>query len=1183
MNYKPKLSIPKQLKIKTMDLIFGPEQGKYFPIKSTNVAKYIPALRQSVPLEYYGHLIKEVKALHATDQMFLTGKRKRTLADLCSDIPFHLNLDSEFAWAKNILETSILELNNFVTLSEKYSDYLLSGNYQEASQKLDEIEETFGFSIWLIKNRIALLQLSEGLESQKRFTQEIKNGLKNGSMPKYLVYWISIRNEEQTSVSRFTTQINSTLAKLNPSRQAGFDFYIKYHLLGLEPLNPEEFSHIVRISYSTSIIDLYEAFIALLRVLSIHSDQKSVAKAFFYLFKEKVVQDGRIDILKMLFQIDKPALQSSTPETIAYDLLLKGDLKGAEACVLQQITVNPSNPALIVAHAHIEAQIGASGFETKAIAEDSGEFDNIVLRSLLVKKLAKIISDGTVLASKEFNELNKLSLNFNGFPWVSTILQVFSEENFLTSAHEDSITLLPLKAAIFHPLFLGYLSSPMLTEEYKKICEFSFSESLVLRYHLALHDTTADRKNLGLSSIYSSYLEAIRNYHERAFIESIDYCGGLIKSNLGFFRRRGYGLLSRCYLQIDNLIAACETMSSCYVNHKEFYPFLPLQEFGKKIKPGSVEWRKVNHMIDLSIVCDAYVKQISHDLETARRFAYEDFLLKLGIDKPSDLKPYINTIDQRKVLYYLNHICIESNMDTSSAFNGGSQEVVEERLAICRMLTEIDPNNTTTYKEEIKELVRRLVINSRRQEVDQSRIYVDIQSVKEKAEIELKENFERYKAYIKYDLKSVVGIDKGPANQELQKTKGGDLGINTPENEIWELLDFLLNEVKKLYLSVNIGLDRFISTRIRHGELERNMRSPIQKHNLITKRKVKNGPYLRNEFWINKIVGSTESVQKVNTAFVRFSEAYDQLISRIANEWLQIKKVDKPNGLFDFEILGTDLELIAHTVNENTTLTEFVDILIQHLDSKLIVSLLNIREQLYNDGKSQGKALLNKLLDDVNKVLPQGIPDLNAAVSQARIEFGAQFDKIIEWFVPSYSGNSSPYSIEDAVMVAEAIVKEGHPSFKVNVEADEESTFLIHGRLPIFMDVFINIFENVVKRSGLETPEADVRIWASEYEETVRIIHCSIINELGIQIDSKQVAADLKRKKSLLEAETYHDYLALEGDSGLFKIYKSVKDFYLKDAPLEPTVDFGVKDGLYTITLSVPFKIYTLQQDEELG
>ena len=50
---------------------------------------------------------------------------------------------------------------------------------------LNKIEESFGHSIWLIKNKIALLQLAQGLEEQKKYAQSIRKELKNGSLARF--------------------------------------------------------------------------------------------------------------------------------------------------------------------------------------------------------------------------------------------------------------------------------------------------------------------------------------------------------------------------------------------------------------------------------------------------------------------------------------------------------------------------------------------------------------------------------------------------------------------------------------------------------------------------------------------------------------------------------------------------------------------------------------------------------------------------------------------------------------------------------------------------------------------------------------------------------------------------------------------------------------------------------------
>src|SRR5207237_10302835 len=53
-----------------------------------------------------------------------------------------------------------------------------------------------------------------------------------------------------------------------------------------------------------------------------------------------------------------------------------------------------------------------------------------------------------------------------------------------------------------------------------------------------------------------------------------------------------------------------------------------------------------------------------------------------------------------------------SVMETSTAFKG-SRDVSEERLKVCRMLLEMDPEYAESYGTEIKDILRRLMIQKR--------------------------------------------------------------------------------------------------------------------------------------------------------------------------------------------------------------------------------------------------------------------------------------------------------------------------------------------------------------------------------------------------------------------------------------------------------------------------------------
>lgn len=1181
MTKKQELSNIKHLRIQSTDLLKNSENGKYFPIRNTDPNKYLSTLRISVPHEFYNNLILEIEKYPYSVTHLLSSNLKKKINELESRHLVFIDFETEFSWAKSILNKSIPAINRFIELSQIYSLKLMNGQLQDAASILDEIEDVYGSSIWLIKNRIAFLQLTEGLEHQKKYAQSIKKEFKNGSLVRFIIHWISIRNENQTSVSRFTSQIESNINKLNPINQLGYKEYCKYHLLADDSLNPDDFIHVLRIENSHSIIDYYEAFVALLRILAINESNKLKSKVYNLLKNEKFsVIDQRIEVLRHVLGVIENGLIIEDYLFETYRLFLKGECSSAYDLAIKHLERKPDNPLLIIVGAYSKAMVNST---LKREVSDDKDIKDFPLNNMIINGLAETIEKGIINSSNDYNELSKISLNFSCFPWTAAIKILTLKENSTFSSLDKDSSLLALKIPFIHPVLIDCFQDELISNSYERLCLNTYGDNVVNNYYLSLKYLISKAFNKELSSVNLKLVNGLINLKNEKYQDAINSGEELKAFNIGYFIRRSHGLVSRSYLKLDNLKMACIRVSECYIYERPYYPFLPFAEILEIIKPGTNEWRSVNSLIDLSIVLDACVKHIDKKYEIERGFAYEDFLLSYGVEKPSQLASIFSKFDLNKLIYYLRFICIETTMDTSGAFEGGSQEVVAERLAICRLLLDIDSSNEKIYKQEIKDLIRIQIIASRRQEVDQSRIYVDIQKIKEWSESELTENYGRYITFLKFGLNT---LDE-KSNIEYVKSKNmnatmTDVGINTPDNEVNALLTFMVEEIRDTYLSADIGLDRFISTRIRHGDLERTLRSPLQKHNLITQKESKNGPYLRNDYWLNKLsLTSSHSIKQFNQLFAIFSESYDDLISSLKNEWLQIKKQSKPKGLFDFTIHDVNIKEIASSLDEDSTLQEFIDLVIRVLDSTLIFNLVNIRDELNTNAKSRAKKLLNDLLEPTLIHYDPSFLELQSEINQARTDIQVQFDKVIEWFVPSSAGSSAPYIIEDAMIVAEAIIKEANPIFKIKVEADDECAFSIHGQLPIFVDIFINIFENVVKRSGIEFPEAEVKIWTDNSFDDLSIIYFKVINKIGADIDLDLLHSELKRKKGLLQNGLYSDYLATEGNSGFFKIHKSVMDFKAMGFDIKSTMDFGIENSLFQITISIPFRVFVLESNEQ--
>lgn len=1145
-------------------------------IKSDDPVNYLSTARLSIEPQDYVNLISQIEKYPSklTNLLGSIGKKEYHDLDFKNLLP--IPFENELTWAKTILFRNAKSINSFIEKSKQYSKNLLSGNFDSANKILDDIENKFGQSIWLIKNRIAFLQLTEGLESQKKYTQKVKNELRDSSLVKFVIHWVSIRNENKTTLSKFKSQFEPLVDRLDPIKLYGYKDYCNYHVLGFDSLQPEEFVSVLRLEYSRSLIDYYEAFISMLRITFINSEPKLQSKVRFILeAKPKTIKDMRLDFFNTIL-FDKKILEVDNNLIEASNAFFEGKYVQSYNNAYSTLTNEPDNPLLILIAAYSKAMLSQKDLELDEKA--------IPIYSLIINNLSEIISKGPIKAIREVTELNKISINFNCFPWSSVIDIVLSQETNILLKENVENAISVLRIPQLHPLLLEQLRESSVYDTYLNVSSLIFKNTITLGYALSKIEESNHLSTFKLGENSQNLLSGLLYFKKGDYKNAIHFGKTLVSSDFGYFTRKGMGIVTYSYLKEGDIKNACKSSTDYFFQDKTIFSFLPLEEMFNSIITGTDEWDEICSLIDFSILLDVYVKNIDIKRETERRFAYEDFLNKHGIKRPSELRGIKDLFTLEKLIYYLKYICIEANMDTSSSFEGGSKEILSERILVCKLLNEIDNINSEDYQREINELVRRQIITSRRLEVDQSRIYIDISSVKEWVIKNVEESYDRYLAYRKHGLE--FGIDKPEFNKKIISalpSLGTLPNMVIPDDEVNGLLEEIVLEIVSAYLSPEFGLDRFLSTRIRHGILEGHLRKPIAQHNLITKKEFKQGPYLPNKYWLSKFThnGNGDS-EKIDKLLSGFSLSYDNLILKITSEWLQIRSKKKPKGLFNFNISEVDITNIAAIIKPDTSFDEFIDIVIHQLETVLIFKLAEIRKELYEKAKPEAKFYLKKLQDDIfkyNKTI--NIAEINASINQARTDMQAQFDKVIEWFVPSASGNSSPFAIEDAMRVAETIIVEASPLFKIEITEDESGDFLIHGNLPIFVDIFVNIFDNVVKRSGLDIPLARCKIWVNSNDPELNLVHFKISNGLSSDKNLETLEIDLKRKREILSSEDYTKYVASEGNSGLFKIHKSISEFRAVGYVESAEMDFGIESDQFQITICVPFRIFNIEMQDE--
>ena len=725
-------------------------------IRKPNASSFFSKVRENVPTTSFGFFVDELKR-HPSPKSSILGKRTGSnVKDLDNIMGLtSLDIESELKWSKAVFSRNTDVIEEYIKLSKKYSLLLMSGDYKKAKEVLNSIESRFGPSLWLIKNRIAFLQLTEGLEAQKRFTQNIKDKAKYRGFIAYITHWVSIRNEETTTAIKFISQFQNVLTKEAKYLDKGYIPYLKYHILNMEDLKLEEVCSILSLDFSRSLIDYYESFVCAGRVILLKGSDTDKAQLLYCLKKFVYkIPDERLHLLMSLLNQPSANVSPLKDSIACYDKFPEGNYAEALIEASKGLEKEPTNPSLICLSAFCKSMINDSNGVKKDDKPINTESLNNPLHEILIEKLSDVVSGGVAGAPKQTNDLIKMGMNFSSVLGISAPSVIINKEFVKRKISDNSTLLSSLKVPSLDPFLIPVFDNSNILNEYTNRILEMCTKSPSISYSLAfVNKETIDARHYCDEASLS--LKGNLAYSSESYQDAYKYGESLVKSPISFYQRQGHQLVARSLLTLKNYKATCRYIADHFIHQQHLYSIFPIAEVVKELPVEGDEWYEVRGLIALSIILDAYTKYIGKEFSSQRTYAYEDFLESHGVDRPSQLLPKLHLFDKTQFIYFLKFICIESIMDTSTKFDYPSQ-VSAERLAVCRLLVEIDPVNKDEYQQEIKDLIRKDVINKKMKEIDESRIYIDIEKLKEWGFQELQEGFDRYKEYLRHGLDEEV-------------------------------------------------------------------------------------------------------------------------------------------------------------------------------------------------------------------------------------------------------------------------------------------------------------------------------------------------------------------------------------------------------------------------------------------
>ena len=1133
-------------------------------MNSSDIFRTLSTLRVEASPALFHDILSFAFALAKHRDAFLASAFPRTVLQLRSFAAYRsISIQREFRWASEYISLFTTRLSTLPPLLQAFDSCLLRGEYDKCETILNNIEDEFGCSLWLIKNKIALLQLSKGLESQKKYAADIKQHAFSRGILAFITHYRSQMAEPSVTPQTFEKEFNETLSKAKVPES--LRNYLTYHVTPVRKNSLDAIFTIPRYEGTGSLIDYIEALLDVSRIIiaTRQTDLYSVLAGSLENI-QKHIADPRVSVILYSLGVDSvPPVKFDPLALEAFNNYLSGHHEEAILSSCSRLSIQPYDFNTIqIAALAISASDNTASNQGQSLLEQ------------LLHSMTLLIKKGDE-SSAALTVLTKLAWVFSHTSWSKALSAFLAREasplSTVVPSELDGYSL--LSSPDLHPSSLLFLDdASILTKSISLLAQVSESDSPSVSYCRKIIDQeyteTGPNKLMWEEQTLISLYTCLR---DGAFEESLNAARLLEKSKYDYYINKSVQIISLSLLMLDKLEECIEYVTTAYLRNHNFHSILPINELLEKIDQ-KVRMRLASN-ISLPILYDIFTKHFVPKYERFRNYSHEDFLFAHGVNRPSQLRNSANRFQKDKLVHFLRYICIEQVMDCSTVYVG-SQDLARERIEVCKILCEFDATNIDEYQTEIKDIHRRLTMKKKIREIERSKIYVDIKGLKEIAQKNLEEQFSRYHSYVK------KGID--PQTYALQKsieekvTAGdieGMLALSLPKNEINDLFESMVVTLRDYFVSnTQHGLDAYLSVRIRHGTLTGQLRSPVEATNLITKRDANTRKYKVNSHWIDRLrIRDPKTRESLANCFDSFSLGFDDLIRRIITEWIQVRTTQDGKGLFNFILLKPDVAYLSSELTPETSFDSFLDTVFNYFTNTLKVSLETIRSKNHADAKLESTNLLTKLQSQSIDILDNTyyIGELLGAINSTRTDLQIAFDRVIEWFRLSSEARGEPFTIEDAINISVESMRTSTPDFEIEISISEDmKDTVIQGNLPSFVDVFFTIFGNIEKHSHIDGHvKAVVKVHLNE-----NLIILQVLNDIAEGVanaDNVRAINDIKRA---MEKEDYTKPIITEGGTGFHKIKKILlHDFSSPVTGAKPTLDFGFIDSThFSVEISIP-------------
>lgn len=466
--------------------------------------------------------------------------------------------------------------------------------------------------------------------------------------------------------------------------------------------------------------------------------------------------------------------------------------------------------------------------------------------------------------------------------------------------------------------------------------------------------------------------------------------------------------------------------------------------------------------------------------------------------------------------------------------NESYNAVLKVRQEICRWAAD------KLGQKYLVQIAERLAVDAKikaiRDDIDDTRVFVDEIRYRQWAMEELPQNLRRFQLHLRLEGDHPEPIT-AQKNDRSKLSSGSAYWIKKTSSKAFR--EFCHNRI--------FGIESYLSRRIRHGTLKGTLISPIKKMILEFKRKNQSA--------------EPKHIKQLD----RIYHQYIALVEAFNADRLQYASATKPKGLLSSELIQPSERAQVQADFEQRMIeftqagfgaAELAPIFIDHCWIMMETDLVRVRSEVRNLLGTEIRPLLRSV-EDIQKKNPKW----KKLATELDLKADSLFNEVSRWFTRPET-SSLTVSIEELVTVvrAEACEYNSNCSIKSRIQGLNEAT--VSGlTYHTAYDVLYVIFDNIAKYADLnEEVIVNVDFERDPSGETLLVVE--VVSALKTSDSEEEVSRRIRRS---LSAENVEKAMFTEGGSGFGKASGVIEGY-----PGNSQFGWSVSDRLCSIEIKLP-------------